>query len=147
MKKIIVILAMTLAVSTSFANTEPETVSGRALNTFNSEFVGATDATWAINKDFYQVTFTLDGQQMFAYYNKAGEFLAVSQNISSVQLPNSLKKGLKKVMSSRWITDLFEITNNDQTSWYVTIESADEKIVLKSDNGGKWKVFQTIEKI
>jgi hypothetical protein len=146
MKKIITILAMILAVSTSFASIEPETVSNQALNTFSSEFVGATDATWAINRDFYQVTFTLDGQQMVAYYNKTGEFLAVSQNISSVELPNSLKKGLKKVISNRWITDLFEITNNDQTSWYVTIESADEKIVLKSD-GGKWRVFQTIEKI
>ena len=146
MKKIIAILAMTLAVSTSFANTEPESVSSQALNTFNSEFVGAANPTWTINKDFYQVTFTLDGQQMFAYYNKSGEFLAVSQNISSVELPNSLKKGLKKVMGNRWITDLFEITNNDQTSWYVTVESADEKIVLKSD-GGKWRVFQKIEKI
>jgi hypothetical protein len=147
MKKIITILAMTLVVSTSFASIKPETVNSQALNTFSSEFVGATGATWTINKDFYQVTFTLNGQQMFAYYNKAGEFLAVSQNISSVQLPNSLKKGLKKVMTNRWITDLFEITNNEQTSWYVTIESADEKIVLRSDNGGKWKVFQTIQKI
>jgi len=147
MKKIITILAMTLVVSTSFASIEPETVSSQALNTFSSEFVGATDATWTISKDFYQVTFTLDGQQMFAYYNKSGEFLAISQNISSVELPNSLKKSLKKVMGDRWITDLFEITNNDQTSWYVTIESADQKVVLKSDNGGKWRVFQTIEKI
>jgi hypothetical protein len=147
MKKIITILVLTLIVSTSFASIEPETVSNQALNTFNSEYVGATNAAWTINKDFYQVTFTLDGEQMVAYYNKSGEFLAISQNISSVELPNNLKKGLKKVMSDRWITDLFEITNNDQTSWYVTIESADEKVVLKSDNGGKWKVFQTIEKI
>ena len=49
-------------------------------------------------------------------------------------------------MGNYWITDLFEITDNDQTSWYVTIESADQKIVLKS-NGGKWRVYQTIEKI
>ena len=147
MKKIITILALVLTVSTSFAFTHPESVSSQALNTFNSEFVGAADATWTINKDFYQVTFTLDGQKLFAYYNKAGEFMAVTHNISSVELPNSLKKGLKKLMTDRWISDLFEVTNNDQTSWYVTIESADEKIVLRSENGGKWKVFQTIEKI
>jgi hypothetical protein len=105
------------------------------------------DASWTVNKNFYQVTFTLDGQQMFAYYNKSGEFIAVSQNISSVELPNNLKKSLKKLMSDRWITDLFEITNNDQTSWFVTIESADQKVVLRSDNGGKWKVFQSMEKM
>jgi hypothetical protein len=146
MKKIISILALVLTVSTSFAFSGPESVSSQALNTFSSEYIGATDATWTISKDFYQVTFSLDGQKLFAYYNKAGEFLAVTHNISSVELPNSLKKGLRKLMTDRWITDLFEITNNDQTSWYVTIESADQKIVLKS-NGGKWRVYQTIEKI
>ena len=102
---------MTLVVSTCFAAVEPGTVNNQALNTFSSEFSGATNTTWTINKNFYQVTFTMDGQQMFAYYNKSGEFIAVSQNISSVELPNSLKKGLKKAMSNRWITDLFEITN------------------------------------
>ena len=146
MKKIITILALVLTVSTSFAFTGRESVSSQALNTFNSEYIGATDATWTINKDFYQVAFTMDGQKLFAYYNKAGEFMAVTHNISSEQLATGLKKGLKKLMGNYWITDLFEITDNDQTSWYVTIESADQKIVLKS-NGGKWRVYQTIEKI
>src|SRR5215467_3758175 len=146
MKKITIILALVLTVSTSFAFTRPESVSSQALNTFTSQFAGATDAAWTISKDFYQVTFSMDGQTLFAFYDKAGEFMAVTHNMSSVELPNSLKKGLKKLMGDRWITDLFEITNNDQTEWYVTVESADEKIVLKS-NGGKWRVYQTIEKI
>jgi len=146
MKKIISILALVLTVSTSFAFSGREPVSSQALNTFSSEYVGATDATWTINKDFYEVTFTLDGQRMSAYFNKSGDFLAVTHNISSVQLPNGLKRNLKKLMGNSWITDLFEITNNDQTSWYVTLESADQKIVWKS-NGGKWKVYQTIEKV
>ena len=146
MKKIITILALVLTVSTSFAYTSPELVSKQALNTFSSEFVGATDVTWSISKDFYQVTFTMSGEKLFAYYNKAGEFIAISHNISSVELPNNLRKALKKQISDRWITDLFEITNLDQTSWYVTLESADEKVILKSDNGGKWRVFQASEK-
>jgi len=146
MKKITIMLALVLTVSTSFAFTRPESVSSEALNTFSSQFIGATDATWTISKDFYQVAFALNGQKLFAYYDRAGEFMAITHNLSSVELPNSLRKGLKKVMGNRWITDLFEITNDDQTSWYVTIESADEKIVLKS-NGGKWRVYQTIEKI
>jgi len=146
MKKIITILALVLTVSTSFAFAGHEAVSSQALNTFNSSFVGATDATWTITKDFYQVTFTIDGERMFAYYNKAGDFIAVAENISSVELPNAMKKSLKKLMSNYWISDLFQVTHDDQTSWYVTLESADQKIVLKS-NGGKWKVYQTIEKI
>lgn len=145
MKKIITILALVLTVSTSFAFTGPESVSSQALNTFNSEYIGATDATWTISKDFYQVAFTLDGQRMFAFYNKSGDFMAATQYISSVQLPNGLKKSLKNLMGNRWITDLFEVRHDDESSWYVTLESADQKIVLKS-NGGKWRVYQNMEK-
>ena len=145
MKKIITILALVLTVSTSFAFAGPESVSSQALNTFNSEYIGATDAVWTISKDFYQVTFTLDGQRMFAFYNKSGDLIAVTQNISSPQLPTGLNKSLKKLMGNRWITDLFEVTHDDESSWYVTLESADQKIILKS-NGGKWRIYQNMEK-
>ena len=146
MKKITIILALVLTVTTSFAFTGREAVSGQALNTFNSEFVGATNASWTISKDFYKVTFSMNDQVLSAYYNKGGEFMAVTHNISSVQLPSNLKKSLKKMMSNSWVTDLFEVTNFNETSWYVTVETADSKIVLRSDNGGKWTVFQRIEK-
>jgi hypothetical protein len=145
MKKIITILALVLTASTSFAFKGPESVNSQALSTFSSDYAGATNATWTITKDFYQVTFTMDGQTLFAYYNKAGEFMAVTHNISSVQLPTSLEKSLKKTIGNRWISDLFEVTHDDETSWYVTLESADQKVVLKSA-GGKWRIYQTIER-
>jgi hypothetical protein len=146
MKKITIILALVLTVSTAFAFRGGEKVNGQALNTFNTEFVGAAGAAWTISKDFYKVTFTMSGQQFVAYYNKSGEFIAVTHNISSVQLPANLKRSLKKLMNDYWITDLFEITNLDEMSWCVTLETADSKLVLKSDNGVKWTVFQRMEK-
>ena len=146
MKKIIMILALTLTITSSFAFTGREAVNSQTLNTFNSEFVGATDATWTISKSFYKVSFTMNGQILSAYYSKSGEFMAVSQNISSVQLPGNLKKSLKKFLTNSWITNLFEVTNFNETSLYVTLETADTKLVLRSDNGGKWIVFQRIEK-
>ena|SRR5215475_12020003 len=146
MKKIITLLALVLTVSTSFAFADPESVSSQALNTFSSDYAGATDATWTISKDFYQVAFTLDGQRMFAFYNKSGDFIAITHNISSVQLPTGLKKSLKKLMGSRWITDLFEVSHDGETSWYVTLETADQKIILKS-NGGNWRIYQNVAKL
>ena len=146
MKKIITILALVLTVSTSFAFTGPESVSRQALNTFSSDYAGATDEIWTINKDFYQVAFTLDGKRMFAFYNKSGDFIAITHNISSVQLPGGLKKSLKKLMGNRWITDLFEVSHDNETSWYVTLETADQKIILKS-NGGNWRIYQNVAKM
>ena len=147
MKKIITILALVLTVSTTFAFTGGEMVNKQVMSTFKTEFVGASDATWTASSNFYKVAFTINGERLFAYYNKSGEFIAVSRNISSMTLPGSLKKSLKKLMSNGWISDLFEISNYDETSWYVTLETADSKIVLKSDNGGNWTVFQKVEKM
>ena len=147
MKKIIIILALVLTVSTSFAFTGGMSVSQNALNTFKTEFPGAANATWTLSNEFYKVTFTVKGQTLFAYYNRSGEFVAITRNISSAQLPTNLKKSLKKMMTNCWISDLFEISNYDETSVYVTLETADSTIVLKSDNGGNWTVFQKSEKL
>jgi hypothetical protein len=147
MKKIIMILVVVLTISTSFAFTDKETINKQALSAFKTEFAGATEAAWTVNSDFYKVTFTMNEQKLFAYYNKSGEFMAVTSNISSLQLPVYLQRSLKKFISNYWISDLFTVTNHDETSYYVTLETADSKIVLRSDNGSHWSVFQKSEKI
>lgn len=138
---------MTLTVSSTFAFTGGEGVSSQALNTFHTEFAGATDITWTLSSNFYKVSFTLNEQKLFAYYDRSGEFIAVTRNISSVQLPLNLKRSLGKFMTNCWISDLFEIANHDETSWYVTLETPDSRIVLKSDNGSRWIVYQKMQNI
>ena len=146
MKKITIILALVLTVSATFAFTGPEKVNSQALNTFNSEFVGATDATWTISKNFDKVTFSLSGQVLSAYYNKAGEFMAVTQYISSLELPRYLQRSIKKSYSNYWISDLFEVASREGTEYYVTFENADTKIVLKSIDGSSWSIYQKSKK-
>ncbi len=147
MKKITLILAMVLMMSASFANTGDETINRKALNAFNTEFAGATNASWSVSDNFYKVAFTMRNKTLFAYYNKSGEFMAVTHYISSFQLPHYLQKRLRRSYNEYWISDLFKISGNDNTSYYATLENADVKIVLKSDNGGSWTVFSETEKI
>ena len=141
------ILTLILTVSTAFAFNGEKPVNKQALNAFKIEFAKATDAVWTACNDLYQVSFTLNEQKLFAYYNQFGEFMAVTHNISSCRLPHYLQRSLKKSYSHYWISDLFEITNLDETAYYVTLETADVKIVLRSDNGNAWTVFQKIEKV
>jgi hypothetical protein len=44
------------------------------------------------------------------------------------------------------VSGLFELANTDGTSYYITLENADIKMVLKSSNGGNWTVFQKSSK-
>jgi hypothetical protein len=145
MKKIMMTLALALTLSTMYAFTGEEAVNKQALNAFKTEFASATDAAWTVGNDYYKVTFTMNEQKLFAYYSMNGEFMGVTRFISSFNLPINLQSSLKKSYSNYWISDLFEMANHDGTAYYVTLETADSKIVLRSD-GSDWSVFQKSKK-
>ena len=146
MKKIMMMLALVLTMTTTFAYTGEESVNKKALNSFKSEFAGATDAAWTTGSNYYKVAFTMNDQKLFAFYNIDGEFMAVTRYISSFQLPLRLQTSLKNSYGSFWISDLFELASSDETGYYVTLESADTKIVLKSVDGNDWSVYQKRKK-
>ena len=146
MKKIIMILTLVLTVGTSFAFSGDEVISKQALNAFKSEFAAATDVAWTVGSNYYRVAFTLSDQKLFAFYNSQGEFIAATRYISSFQLPLNLQSTLKKSFNNYWVTDLFELSNDNETSYYVTLENADTKIVLKSTDGKEWLTYQKSKK-
>ena len=64
----------------------------------------------------------------------------------ATQLPIKLQTSLK-TYEKGWISDLFEVSSDEGTSYYVTIEDADRKVVLKSNGDASWSVYEKTEKI
>lgn len=146
MKKITIMLAMMLTLSTTWASTGEKSVDETALTAFKLEFSGATDANWYADQDYYKVTFTLNDQRLFAFYSTGGEFIAVTRYISSAQLPLFLQHNLRKFYRNAWVSDLYEVATKSGTNYYVTLETADTKTVLKSVNGRDWSVYKRTKK-
>ena len=140
MKKIIIMLAVTISSLAAFAS--EENVDKKVLNAFSQEFAGAKDVKWTTNSTFSKASFVFNGQYVYAFYQLDGELLAMTRNISSLDLPISLQSSLKKSYGGYWISDLFEISNSEGTNYYITMENADSKTVLKSTSGGKWTSFK-----
>ncbi len=130
-----------MIVSSAFAGTA-DGINDKAVSSFNQEFSLASNAKWESKNALSKVTFTLNNQVMFAYYGGNGELIAVTRNISSTQLPLNLLTRLKKDYQTSWITDLFEISDSADTSYYITLEDGDYTTVLKSVNGSNWEVFK-----
>lgn len=141
MKRILVILTVLLSFvsMSSFANDEK--VNSKVLESFKTSFVNATEVDWTVGDNYYKASFVMNSQYVAAYYNEAGELMALTRNISSTQLPISLQADLKKKYDSFWISDLFEVANEQGTTYYVTLENADTKLVLKSSNSD-WSTYQ-----
>ena len=140
-KLLTLVLLLGVAISSTFAN-GADGVNDRVIKSFKKEFASAQDVQWEISKDFYQATFKLNDQVMYGYYNGDGQLIALTRNITSVQLPISLLAEIKKNYSQYWISDLFEIAMNNETAYYLTVENGDYSIVLKSNGTDGWEVFK-----
>jgi len=149
MKKTILALAVILTVgltSASAANDGGNRPNVQA--SFKNDFANAMDISWQPAKAYSKVTFKLNDQILFAYYsNETNELLAVERNISSLQLPINLFTSLKKEYKEYWISDLFEMAAQENTSYYVTMENSQETVVLMATGSGEWTVYSRTRKM
>ena len=143
MKRLLVTLTIALSFISlsSFANENGNDVSPRAVQSFNSSFKNATEVYWTISDNYYKVNFAMNGQYVSAFYDADGKMIALTRNISSLQLPIALQAELKKNYDCYWISDVFEMANEDGTSYYITLETADSQLILKS-SGDTWNTYK-----
>jgi len=141
MKRLLVTLtiALSLISLSSFANGED--VSPRAIKSFSRSFKAATEVRWTVTDNYFKADFALNGQYVSAFYDAEGKMIALTRNISSLQLPIALQADLKDHYDGYWISDVLEVANDEGTSYYITLETADEKVTLKS-GGDIWNTFQ-----
>ena len=142
MKKMILSLAAVITMGFSvFANENDNVATQQARDAFKKDFTTASDIRWEQKSNLLKATFSLNGQILTAYYFPNGDLQAVVRNITSDQLPLNLLTSLRRDYTAYWITDLFEISTNGETTYYVSIENSDKKIVLKSDDISSWDVY------
>ena len=143
-KKAAVVMAAVFTLSTtySFATGTP---ADDVEASFRHDFRTAQLMTTEVHDEFTKVVFQLNGQVMSAFYSTNGDLLAVTRNIVSSQLPVSLLVSFKKHYSDFWITDLFEMSQDSESTYYLTLENADTRTVLRS-NGDAWETYSVARK-
>ena len=145
MKKIMISLMLTSAVMTNVFGSEDK-VSPETLQAFNSKFQKAHSITWTAAGNYNKASFNYSGNWMHAWYTKNGKFISVTRNVNSAELPFYLQNSLKNRYAGYWITDVIEESNKYGFSYYIKLENADEKIVLKSKSGSDWVLNQKSDK-
>ena len=146
MKRLFIILSLigsTIFTTSYAADTKTLPVVTHA---FQSSFYGANDVKWEQVGVLYKVTFAINGEYSSAFYNGDGDLIALTRNITSLQLPQALKISLKKEMKDYWITDAFAVNIDGTSTYYVKLENADTNIMLKSVVDKKWEVYKRNEK-
>ena len=147
MKKRILLLSIVLVSFTAFSfAADAPVISKNVISSFQKQFSGARDIKWDNQPNFVKAQFTIDNIVLYAYFNKTGDLIAVTRFISPTQLPLELLTSLKEDHKGYWISDLFEIKTENGTSYYATLENADQVVVLKSEGISGWNTFQKEKK-
>jgi len=146
MKKSIVCIALIFNItSASVFASQGNRISKQVEAEFHKRFLQAEDVQWDELGDFDRATFRINKSVLFAYFNPNGELIAVIRNILSDQLPIHLMITLKSNYTMYWITELFEVHSTGETHYFVTLNTADQQLVLKSE-GEEWKIFDEEKK-
>ena len=149
MKKKIAGLALLAVIMTTTAfakNIDDKNINQNVLTSFNQKFVQASDIKWSVTANFVEARFKMNDQFMYAFFSETGELLGISRNILVNQLPINLQASIKRSYSTSWVTELFELAKEDQTTYYVTLENADQKVTLKSVDANTWTVYKKTKK-
>jgi hypothetical protein len=141
MKKRIALLltAFILSVSISFANGN-NPVPAEISHSFSHHFATAKNVNWEKISNVYKASFELDGNYLFVFYSEDAHFIGIAHNILSDKLPMMLQAQLKMDYSNYWITELIEYSVDHNPGYKITLENADQKVILKSDNLSDWAI-------
>jgi len=139
--KTFALVAMLLTASSTFAT--PTDDSNEAVKVaFHKDFKKAQLTATEVKATFTKLTFKLNGVVMYAFYSDNGQLLAVTRNITSNQLPIQLLLEVKKNYADYWISDLFELTGDGASNYYITLENADQRVTLRSNGSDSWETYE-----
>jgi hypothetical protein len=147
MKSLIIAFTLLFSVVTKPGFANETTVTPLVLSSFNATFSSAKEVEWTVSESFYKAQFVLNGQHVTAYYLSDGSMTALTRNITLAQLPVTLQANLQKEYNGYWISDLFELTTENNTQYYITVENGNEKVVLQSASNHNWTGYQKLKKI
>lgn len=144
MKKII--FALVISFSSLAMHAENINVNEKVLTAFKTDFVTADQVEWFAGPNYFKAAFRLNDHQVFAFYNQEGKLLGLTRYILTSELPIRLQASLKKSYNQYWVSDLFEAAREEGTSYYITLEDAETKLVLKAGSDNTWTVYEKTKK-
>lgn len=109
---------------------------------FSEQFANAREVKWSHTKEVIKADFEMNGQHATAFYTHEGGFIGVTRNLLSTNLPMELQADFRKHYAGFWISELFELSNDQGVVYFLTVENAEKKLILQSPAGFGWSVYQ-----
>jgi uncharacterized protein YxeA len=145
MKKFIttIIAVALLGTGAAFAAADDNNPGDAVMASFKKDYAAATQVIWQNLDNLTQVSFTLGGRQLYAFYDADGERVGTATYISSSRLPFALVQKIENEYKGYNVNDqVIEFNTPYGTHYYVKVYNSKKQITLKSDTEGSLHVVK-----
>lgn len=119
------LLAITIGVSALAATAgpiRPGDVNYQAREAFLTEFGHVKNVQWSTtNNDLLRASFTLDGQEVAAFFDVEGTLLATTLSMKKEQLPLRLRLSIDQAVKGKAITEIYYVEHPEQSAYYFSV--------------------------
>ncbi len=144
MKKLAILIV--LFVSLGAAATTPPEINEKVLKAFKETFIKATDVIWHEVDNVYEANFKQAEITTKAIYDTEGNLLRTTRYYSEESLPIHILTKLKKKYSDKSVFGVTEISENDDVSYYISLQDEKNWYVVKSDSWGSLELNKKFRK-
>jgi hypothetical protein len=146
MKKVTFIALMVITIATSAFAGDNSTLDFKGADSFKKAFPQATDISYMVKKEFTEVNFTWHSMKLQAFFDRQGNYIGLSREISVKDLPLSYTMGINKEFKGFDITEAIEFDHAENgMSYYVTVVRENKKYVLNVASDGTISVFKKMK--
>jgi len=148
MKKLVVSIAMFVAVfATAFA-ADGSKISYRVEAAFKKEFAGAKSVKWEVVRkaELFQAHFIYNNERLNAFYDAEGNLIATGRFVAVANLPYLLRKNVYEKYKGFQIKDVIEYVQGDETSYLISVENEKAKLLVHGYINGSAYIFKKEKK-
>jgi hypothetical protein len=146
MKNLILSVFLSTSLATSAFATGESKISYFILNSFNSQFKGATNVSWTLKTGLAEASFIWNGRKTDVFYNSNGSIYAISKSIELDELPVSAKRAFAKRYSGYTVKEAIQYNGSEEQSYFVSAENEKENVIIKVDQHEFLSVFKLTRK-
>ena len=147
MKKLFIAALIVVVTGTSAFAVDKNIANFKVQSSFEAKFYNAENVNWTVKENYIKASFTLQGEQVEAFYNPTdGELIGVSRKVEFNKLPLSAVQKIKKDYAAYKVTDSIEFDGDNGKAYYVSLEDGARKKILLVSLYGNVSVYKEVRK-
>lgn len=142
MKKIFLTTLIAAMIGSQVFASDVSKVSYRVLAAFQAQFADATDVNWTVTEDYTKAKFTIEGEQVEAFFNASGDVIGTSRKTDLKRLPLNAIQKIRKSYAKYKVTETIEFEFNGERKYFVSLENDADRKILEVSLYGNVTIFE-----